>query len=161
MAKRGAPNKYETVVKPHLKEIKEALERGVEENQIYNTLGVSSSAWCEYKHKYSEFAELFKSKDVSQILAKLDGALMKAATGYEYAETRFSIKETSDGKEELVATEIVKKQQPPNVTAIFGAYNRFDENYVKDHAYYKLKQQELKLKEAIAKANNFDLDLKD
>ena len=50
------------------------------------------------------------------------------------------------------------RHQPPNVTAIFGAYNRFDPNYVKDKAYFKLKREELDLKKAIAEANNFDLD---
>lgn len=156
MAKAGRKNKYETHIKPYLSEIKEALERGVEENKIAESCGVSISSWCEYKNKYLEFAELFKKKDVSKILAELDGALMKAAKGFEYEEKRYSIKETEDGKKEKVATEIVVKQQPPNVTAIFGAYNRFDPDYVKDRAYYRLKQQELKLKTAIAESNSFD-----
>ena len=55
-------------------------------------------------------------------------------------------------------TEIIKGFQPPNVTAIFGAYNRFDPNYIKDKAYYELKQQELELKRMNAESNNFNLD---
>lgn len=156
----GRPCKYETHVKPYLNDIKEALERGVEENKIAKELGISVSSWCEYKLKFSEFAEVFKKKDVSKILQQLDGALMKAARGYKYEETRRYIRENEDG-DEVVTTEIISKEQPPNVTAIFGAYNRFDENYIKDKAYYKLRQQELKLKKAIAEANNFDLDIKE
>lgn len=151
------PSKYDSHIKPYLKEIKEALERGVEENQIAKQLGVSVSSWCDYKNKFSEFAEVFKKKDVSKILEKLDGALMKIATGYEYQEKKQYIRKDADG-ESATYTEITTKHQPPNPTAIFGAYNRFDPNYVKDKAYYDLKQQELEIKRMSAEANVFDLD---
>lgn len=154
------PNKYDTHVKPYLQKIKEAVERGVEENQIARSLGVSKSAWCDYKNKYSEFADVFIKKDVSGILEQLDGALMKIATGYEYEETKNYIK-TNENGEDVICTEKFKKHQPPNVTAIFGAYNRFDPNYVKDRAYYELKRQEMELKKMNADANNFDFDIKE
>lgn len=151
------PNKYETHVKPYLQDIKQALERGVEEKTIAENIGVSVSAWCDYKNRYSEFAEVFKKKDVSAILERLDGALMKIAEGYEYQEKKQYIKKDEDG-ESVTYTEITTKHQPPNVTAIFGAYNRFDPNYVKDKAYFELKQQELELKRMNAEANNFSLE---
>lgn len=151
------PNKYESHIKPYFDDIKDAIERGVEENQIAKSLGVSVSSWCEYKNRYSEFAELFKKKDVSDILKRLDGALLKIATGYEYQEKKQYIKNEKDG-EKVTYTEITTKHQPPNPTAIFGAYNRFDPNYVKDKAYYDLKQQELEIKRMNAEANAFDLD---
>lgn len=151
------PNKYETHVKPYLNDIKDALERGVEENAIAKSLGVSVSCWCAYKNKYEEFSEVFKKKDVSNILKQLDGALMKIATGYEYEEKKQYIKSDENG-EKATYTEITTKHQPPNVTAIFGAYNRFDPNYVKDKAYYKLKMQELELKRMNAEAGAFNLD---
>ena len=151
------PNKYDSHIKPYFDDIKDAIERGVEENQIAKELGVSVSSWCEYKNRYSEFAELFKKKDVSDILKRLDGALLKIATGYEYQEKKQYIKNEKDG-EKVTYTEITTKHQPPNPTAIFGAYNRFDPNYVKDKAYYDLKQQELEIKRMNAEANAFDLD---
>lgn len=151
------PNKYDTHVKPYLQDIKDALERGVEENKIAESLGISVSAWCDYKNKFSEFAEVFKSADKSGILSRLDGALMKAAEGYEYQEKKQYIKTDEDG-EKVTYTEITTKHQPPNVTAIFGAYNRYDPNYIKDRAYYELKRQELELKKMNADANNFDFE---
>ena len=151
------PNKYESHVKPYLDDIKKALERGVEENAIAKQLGVSVSSWCEYKNKFSEFAEVFKKKDVSGILERLDGALLKIATGYEYQEKKQYIRSTPDG-EKATYTEITTKHQPPNPSAIFGAYNRFDPNYVKDKAYYDLKQQELEIKRMNAEQSTFDLD---
>lgn len=152
------PNKYETHVKPYLNDIKSALERGVEEKAIYEKLGLGSSAWCDYKNKYAEFAEVFKKKDVSELLSRLDSALMKCAEGYEYQEKKQYIKKDEDG-ERVTYTEVTTKHQPPNPTAIFGAYNRFDPDYVKDKAYFELRRQELELKRNIAEANNFDLDI--
>ena len=155
------PTKYDTNVKPYFDDIKSALERGIEENQIAKSLGVGKSAWCEYKNKYSEFADLLKKKDVSAIIEQLDGALIKIAVGYEYQEKKQYIRKDENGND-ATYTEITTKHQPPNVTAIFGAYNRFDPNYVKDKAYFNLKQQELELKKAIANANAFDgLDFDD
>ena len=150
------PSKYESHVKPYFKDIKNAIERGVEEKQIAENLGISQCSWCDYKNKYSEFSELFKNRDVSLILERLDSALLKIAEGYEYQEKKQYIKKDVDG-EKVTYTEITTKHHPPNVTAIFGAYNRFDPNYIKDKAYYELKQQELEIKRMNADANNFNL----
>ena len=150
----GRKNKYDTHVKPYFDDIKKALERGVEEKKIADGLGVSSSSWCEYKNKYSEFAELFKKVDVSNILERLESALMKSAEGFTYEEKKQYITEDEDGNKKK-HTEITTKYQPPNVTAIFGAFNRFDPNYVKDRAYFELKQQELELRKSIAENDDW------
>lgn len=155
MAKAGRKNKYESHVKPYLAEIKKALERGVEEKQIADNLGVSVSSWCEYKNKYSEFAEVFKSKDMTEVIENLDGALLKLALGGVYEDTKLYETIDADGKKKQ-HKEIVKHQQPPNVTAIFGAYNRFDPSYKRDRAYFELKKQELKLRAATAQDGAFD-----
>lgn len=156
------PNKYETHVKPHLDDIKAAYARGVEEKEIAASLGVSVSAWCDYKNKYSELAEVLKRNeaDTAEILKKLDGALMKCACGYEYEEVTVYTTTDDEGRTKT-HKEKRKKHQPPNPTAIFGAYNRFDPNYVKDKAYFDLKQKEFALRKAIADANNFDLNMED
>ena len=153
------PNKYETHVKPHLEEIKAAYARGVDEKEIASSLGVSVSAWCDYKNKYSEFAEVLKrdAAATADILQRLDNALLKVACGYEYEEITVYTTTDDEGKTKT-HKEKKKKHQPPNVTAIFGAYNRYDPNYIKDKAYYDLKREELDLKKAIAEANNFDLE---
>lgn len=157
MAKAGRKSKYETHIKPHFKEIHDAIARGVEEKIIAEELGVGSSAWCEYKKKFPEFAELFKRdvEETKELLQKLEGALLKIATGFHYIEEKRIARKDKDG-ETIVYFETYKKYQPPNTTAIFGAFNRFDPDYVKDKAYYDLKMQELKLKKAIAKDNAFD-----
>lgn len=156
----GRPNKYETHVKPHFKEIKEAFERGVDEKEIAKSIGVAVSSWCEYKHRYPEFVELLKRSEekTKEILKRLDSALLKSAEGFEYTEKKQYITEDDKGNKKK-HTEIYTRYSPPNPTAIFGALNRFDPDYKKDKAYYELKQQELELKKAIAENNNFDLEL--
>lgn len=156
----GRPNKYETHVKPYFDQIKKALERGVDEKDIAAGLGVSTSAWCEYKLKFKEFAELIKGADRSGIIEQLESALMKRALGYDYEEEKRVGKKDKDG-EQIILIEKYKRHLPPDTTAIYGALNRFDPNYKKDAAYYELKKQELELKKAIAEASNFDLDLKE
>lgn len=152
------PSKYETHIKPYFDKIKEALEKGVYETEIAKTLGVSNSSWFKYKTKYSEFADIFKNADRSQLLNDLENALIKKAKGFEYQEKKQCIKKDDNG-EVVTYTEISTRYQPPSETAIFGALNRFDPNYKKDKAYYELKKQELKLKKEVAKAKSFDLDI--
>lgn len=153
------PSKYDTHIKPYFEDIKSALSRGVDEKEIAKSLDVSTSAWCEYKNKFTEFRELFSDKkDYSAILERLDNALIKSACGYEYEELTVYTTTDEDGKTKT-HKEKRQRHQPPNVTAIFGAYNRFDPNYKKDKAYYDLKREELDLKKALAEANNFDLNI--
>ena len=158
----GRPNKYETHVKPHFKEIKAAFDKGVDEKEIAKSIGISISAWCDYKNKYSEFAELLKRDEekTKEILEQLDSALLKSATGFEYQEKKQYITEDENGNRKK-HTEIYTKYAQPNPTAIFGALNRFDPDYKKDKAYYDLKKQELELKKMLADANNFDLNIDD
>lgn len=155
MAKAGRKSKYETHVQPFLSDIKDAIERGVEEKKIAEKLDISISTWCDYKNKFPEFAEVFKSKDMSGVIKQLDGALLDLALGKTYEDTKIYETTDADGRTKR-HKEIVKHQQPPNVTAIFGAYNRFDPNYKKDRAYFELKKQELKLRAATAQDGAFD-----
>lgn len=153
------PSKYETHVRPHLQEIKEAYNRGVEEKEIAKNLGIAVSTWCEYKNKYSELTEVLKRDEdkTKIILENLNSALLKIAYGFEFQEKKQYITADESGKQRK-HTEIYTRYCPPNPTAIFGAFNRFDPDYKKDKAYYELKKQELELKKLIAEANNFDLD---
>lgn len=155
----GRPSKYDSHIKPFFKEIKEAYERGTAERDIAKSLGVAYSAWREYKNKFPAFMALLKRDEekTREILEKLDSALIKIAIGFNYEEKKQYITEDENGKQKK-HTEITKKYYAPNATAIYGALNRFDQNYKKDKAYYDLKKQELELKKLIAENNNFDLN---
>lgn len=149
------PSKYETKVKPFFSEIKAMLERGLTEREVAKSLGIAYSTYNDYKVKIPEFAELIKGVDTKPLIKDLENALVKRALGFEYEEKKQYITEDADGNKKK-HTEITRKYQPPDTTAIFGALNRFDPNYKKDAAYYELKKQELELRKAIAKENAFD-----
>lgn len=152
------PSKYYTHVQPYFKEIQEALERGCNEKDIAKELGVGTSAWCDYKNKFTEFADLIKGADRSELLKDLENALIKRAMGFEYEE-KVQTQTDDEEKGRKIQTQIITRYQPPDTTAIFGALNRFDPNYKKDAAYYDLKKQELELRKEIAKSQNFDLEI--
>lgn len=146
----GRPSKYETGIKPYLKEIHDAYVRGVDEKDIAENLGLSMSTFCKYKKEYSELSEVLKrdEKDVKAILETLDNALLRKARGFHYLEEEIAPDGTITQK---------KKYSPPDTTAIFGAYNRFDKDYIKDKAYYELKVKKLKLEKAVAESKCIDL----
>lgn len=155
----GRPSKYETNIKPYFEQIREWLQQGATEKQIAKQLGVAYSTYNDYKVKYPEFAELVKGSNRVQLIAELRGALVKKALGFEYKEKKEGVKTDSETGEATKYVEITTKYIPPDTTAIFGALNIYDPDYVRDRKNHELKEKDYKLREAIAKANNFDLDI--
>lgn len=160
----GRPSKYETHIKPHLEQIKKWAEQGATERQIAKQLGVAYSSFCLYKTKYPELSELLKSKDMKPLVEELRSALVKKALGFEYKESKsyWRIPKGSVKKEdaECIYKEEYKKYIPPDTTAIFGALNIYDPEYVRDRKNHELREKDYELRKAIAEANNFDLDIK-
>ena len=157
--KRGRKCKYETNVKPYLKNIKKWIEQGATEKQIAEQLGVAYSSFNEYKLKFSELSEVLKTKNMAVLVDELRSALVKKALGFEYKEKKEYIKEDPNTGDKTKYIEITTRQSLPDTTAIFGALNIYDETYVKDKASHELKKQELELRKELAKANSFDLDI--
>lgn len=155
----GRPCKYETHVKPHLEQIKKWAEQGATEKQIAKELGIAYSTFCDYKNKYSELSETIKEKDMKPLVEELRGALVKRAIGFEYKEKKEYIKTDPDTGKPTKYIEITTKQSLPDTTAIFGALNIYDPNYVRDRANHELRKEDLELRKALAKSNNFDLDI--
>lgn len=160
----GRPSKYETHIKPHLEQIKKWAEQGATERQIAKQLGVAYSSFCLYKNKYPELSDLLKSKDMKPLVEELRSALVKKALGFEYKESKsyWRIPKGSVKKEdaECIYKEEYKKYIPPDTTAIFGALNIYDPEYVRDKKNHELREKDYELRKAIAEANNFDLDIK-
>lgn len=158
MAGRGS--KYETHIQPKLEEIDKLLNDGASEKQVAASLGVSYASFNNYKNQHKELADLC-SKPRTRLVEDLRSALVKRALGYEYEEMESYIKQEIDpdtkeptGKK-YMHTKIVKKQMPPDTTAIFGALNIYDNEYVKDKKNYELKQQELELRKQMAEFKQF------
>lgn len=155
----GRPSKYETHIKPHFEQIKKWAEQGATEKQIAQQLGVAYSSFCLYKTKYTEFSEILKQKDMKPLVEELRGALVKKALGFQYKEKKEYLKEDPETGKKAKYIEITTKESLPDTTAIFGALNLYDPDYVRDKKNHDLREKDYELRKAIAKANNFDLDI--
>ena len=149
MAEVGRPEKYNTKVKPYFDKIKKWKEQGADNKSIAKELGIAHSTFALYINKYSELSDLLKNADTKPLVDDLRSALVKRAMGFTYEEKKQYIKEDDSGNK-YKYTEITTKYQPPDTTAIFGALNIYDDDYVKDKKNYDLKLQELELRREMA-----------
>ena len=153
MADKGRKNKYEKYVKPHFKDIEKWLNNGASERQVAEALGISYASFNNYKRDHSELRELCEKPRVGVIL-ELRSALVKRALGFSYEEKKQYITEDEEGGKKK-HTEITTKQALPDTTAIFGALNLYDPEYVKDKKAHELKEQELELRKQMAEMKDF------
>ncbi len=156
MAKKtGRPSVYDTDIKPHLQEIKEAVENGATVEEVAAALGIAESTLYKYKSEKKELKEAF-ARGRAKIVVEIRAALLKKALGYEYEEKKQYIKEGDFHTVEY--TEITTKHQPPSETAGAMLLRNYDENWLdKDAPTTRLKRQEYELRKSIAESNNFDL----
>lgn len=144
----GCRSKYQTHIQPFFDKIDKLLNDGASEEQVALHLGISYASWNNYKKKYPEFDELCR-KPRPKLVQELRSALVKRALGFTYEEKKQYITEDENGKKKK-HTEITTKQALPDTTAIFGALNIYDPDYVKDKKAHELKEQELELRRQIA-----------
>lgn len=156
----GRPSKYETHVKPYFEQIKKWLSQGATEQQIAQQLGIAYSTYNEYKQKYPEFSEIIKGNSRAELVEELRGALVKRALGFEYKEKKEYVRTDPETGQPTKYVEIVTRIAMPDTTAIFGALNIYDPEYVRDKKNHELREKDYELRRAIAEANNFDLDIK-
>lgn len=160
MADRGRKGKYETYVEPRLEQIEEWLNGGASEKQVAEALGISYASFNNYKRDYAQLREICEKPRVGVVL-DLRSALVKKALGYSYEEKEQYIKQEVDPVTKkpignpVMHTKIVTRQAQPDTTAIFGALNLYDEDYVKDRKQYELKQQELELRRLSAEMKDW------
>ena len=138
---RGRPNKYETHVKPRLKEI-EKFCTYMTEKQIAETLGVAYSSFCEYKNKYPELLESLK-KGRETLVLELRSTLIRKAKGFNYSEKKI-IRENGV----VVREEEYQKASLPDVAALNLLLKNYDAgNWANDPALLELRKKELELRE--------------
>lgn len=139
--KRGRPNKYETHVKPRLKEIGE-MALTMTDKEIASVLGIGHTAWCSYKEQYSELANTLK-KSREKLVSSLKQTLIEKAQGYTYSEKKTIIEHG-----EVTREEIYEKHMPADVAALNLLLKNYDkDNWANDPQALKLRQKELELQE--------------
>lgn len=156
----GRPSKYDTEIKPHIKEIKKAVEAGATVEEIANAFNIAVSTIHKYKKEKKEFSDAF-TRGRAKVVFDIKGALLKKALGFEYTEQKTVGRKDKDG-ENIVLVEKYKRYSPPSETAAAMLLRNYDKDWIdRDNVSTKLKRQEMELKKAIAESNNFDLDLGD
>lgn len=172
MAKKGRPNKYETHVKPRLKEIEE-LCLTMTEKQIAQYLGVGYTSWKQYKLEYPALVACLK-KGRGRLVCELRSALIQKAKGYDYVETKeiteqikwpkemleklvkagFTKEQIESGR--LVKIEVTHKHAHPDVAALNLALKNYDkDNWANDPQTLALREKELALRERQVEANEW------
>lgn len=156
----GRPSRYETEIKPHLKEIENAVRAGATDKEIADAFGFSVSTIYEYKKKYKEFSKAFVCAR-ARVVFEIKAALLKKALGFEYEEEKRVGKKDKDG-ENIILVEKYKRYSAPSEQAAAMLLRNYDENWRdNDKASAEIRKQETDLRKAIAEANNFDLNLED
>jgi len=154
----GRPSKYETEVKPHLKEIKNAVASGATVEEIADAFGIAASTLHKYKAEKKELKEAF-ARGRKIIVFEIKAALLKKALGFEYEEEKRVGRKDKSG-ENIVLVEKYKRYSAPSETAAAMLLRNYDDNWRdNDKASAEIRRQESDLKKAIAEANNFDLEV--
>lgn len=152
------PTKYEREIKPFIEDIRKAVESGATDKEIATAFGIAESTLYKYKKEKPEFSAAF-ARGREKVVIDIKAALLKKALGYEYTEEKAVAKKDKDG-DNVVMIETYKKHQPPSETAAAMLLRNYDKDWQdNDSAAKRLKEQELELKKAIAKATNFDLEI--
>lgn len=142
--KKGRKNKYETHVKPYLKNIKEWASNATEKD-IAKNLGVALSSFMDYKNKYPELQQAIKDGQCNLIM-DLQSSLIRNAKGYDYEEKTIT-KTLEDGS----IMKITQKHFPGNTGAsIFLLKNLDRENWADNWHNKELKEKELELRKMLA-----------
>lgn len=152
------PTRYDTEIKPHLAEIKDAVAAGATVEEIAAAFGFAPSTLYKYKKEKPELKEAF-ARGRKKVIFEIKGALLKKALGFTYEEEKRVGKKDKDG-EKIVLVEKYTRYCPPSETAAGMLLRNYDPEWSdKDSATAELHKQEMDLKKAIADANNFDLDI--
>lgn len=154
----GRPSKYETHIKPFLKQIAEWKKNGATDQQICEQLGVSLSVFYAAKAKYSEFSEVLKNSR-SAFVADLRGELARLAFKHTL-ETVKVYSKTDENGQTITYKEKTSKEVDGDIAAIHLLLKNLDrDNWAENPQALDIRKQELELKKLLAEANNFDLNI--
>ncbi len=161
MAKAGAKSKYETCVKPYLKEINEKVRQGVVEAEIAKALGVSVASLNNYKQQHEELREALSKDKGADVLQELINAGIEAAKGYYKENTTTTVIIDEKGNPTKKQRTTVKQWFPPNpVLHKFYVLNfGKDQGLVNDPLEYELRKAKQEFDQAESKEKNWDLFL--
>ena len=152
------PSKYDLQVKPHIDDIRKAVEAGATIEEVAKSLNIAVSTLHKYKAEKKELSDAF-ARGREKVVIEIKAALLKKALGFEYEEEKRVGRKDKNG-ENIVTVEKYKRYCVPSETAAAMLLRNYDENWRdNDKASAEIKKQETELRKAIAAANNFDLEV--
>ena len=138
----GRNNKYETNVKPFLKDIPQWYET-LTEAQIARKLGVSVAAFENYKKKYEDLRKALKNGRET-LVEDLKASLKMKARGFHYTETKTIMRK--DGDKDVKIIEKYEKYAVPDTGAIHLLLKNLDPTWRNDDAEtMALKREKLEI----------------
>ena len=154
----GRPSRYDAEIKPHIDDIKKAVESGATVEEIAAAFGIAVSTLHRYKSEKKELKEAF-TRGRARVVFDIKAALLKKALGFEYEEEKRVGRKDKDG-ENIILIEKYKRYSTPSETAAAMLLRNYDDTWRdNDKASAEIKRQETDLRKAIAEANNFDLEV--
>ena len=148
----GRKNKYETHVRPRLKEI-QSWYGTLKESQIAKKLGISVASFENYKLQYPELVECLQSGKET-LIEDLKNSLKMKAKGFHYKETKKTIRVINGEKQTVV--EEYEKYSPPDTGAIHLLLKNLDEDWTQDDKQtLALKREKLELEKQKAESENW------
>ena len=156
--KRGRKSVYDSMIAPHIDEIKKAVSAGATIPEIAKSIGVAESTLNKYKSEKKELADAF-ARGREKVVIEIKAALLKKALGFNYEEEKRVGRRDKSG-ENVILVEKYTRYCPPSETAAGMLLRNYDKSWQdNDNVSVQLRKQEHELRKAIADANNFDLDL--
>lgn len=160
MAKVGAKGKYDTLVKPFLKEINDKVRLGVTEEQIAKALGISVASLNNYRRQHKEFAEALSKNKGADVLAELLNAGIESAIG-GFKKNVVTVVETDKDGKTTTKTTTTEEYYPPN-----ASLNKFyvmnygkKQGFTNDPLNYELQKEKQKFTQDMEKRKNWDINL--
>lgn len=153
--KKGRKTKWETHIKPRLKEIQEWYSEGVPEKEIVKLLGISKTTFYDCKANYSELMDC-SIVGRSEAIENLENMTYKTAMGFEYKEEKMIIQLDEDGNPTRRVKEVYTKYQAPNPAQQQYLLNNWTRGkYTKDPMANIFREEELKLKKIQIEKDNW------
>jgi transcriptional regulator with XRE-family HTH domain len=133
--KGGRPRKYETNVVPYLDRIPKMKKQGMNDEQIADKLGISHSSLMEYKKKFPEFSEAFKTGKM-ELIEELEDTLYRKALGkIKVKKVKRYIEDINGVKKQKI--EETEEEIPPDTASLVFSLKNLDPLRWKDSRFYE------------------------
>ncbi|MBR4859344.1 MAG: Hin recombinase [Clostridia bacterium] len=156
---------YETKIKPYLAEIQELMAKGVPKAEIAEQFGISESTLYKYQREIEDFKKA-ATAGRGRAVRDLENAAFQSAIGHYVTVgkgMKCVVKEYDEnGKVKSVRETVVPYEEtqyiPPNAAVLCFLLKNWSD-YSNDPQAAEMRKKEYELKKAVAKENNFDLEV--